>query len=69
MNLKHLALAAALLALPASTAFAQTTHAERHHIAARKTDQQKRIAQGVHSGQLTPHETGRLEHQEAWHQP
>ena len=65
MNFKHLALAAALVALPCTSAFAQTTRAERHHIAARKTDQQKRIAQGVRSGQLTPRETGRLEHQEA----
>jgi hypothetical protein len=65
MNIKHLALAAALIALPCTSALAQTTHAERHHIAARKSDQQRRIAQGDRSGQLTPHETGRLEHQEA----
>lgn len=31
----------------------------------RKTDQQQRIAQGVRSGQLTPHETAHLERREA----
>ena len=33
-------------------------------IAQRKVNQQKRIAQGVKSGQLTPAETAHLEHQE-----
>ena len=37
---------------------------ERHHINARKGDQQGRIAQGVKSGQLTAGETAKLEHQE-----
>jgi len=31
----------------------------------RKENQQKRIAQGVKSGSLTPHETARLENQES----
>ena len=31
----------------------------------RKQNQQKRIAQGVKSGQLTPHETARIEHNES----
>jgi hypothetical protein len=31
----------------------------------RKENQQKRIAQGVQSGSLTPRETARLEHKEA----
>lgn len=65
MNIKTLLLAASLVAIPATNVFAQTTYSERHHIAARKGDQQARIAQGVHSGQLTPHETAHLEHQEA----
>lgn len=65
MNIKHVILAAAIVAIPASSAFAQTTYNERHHIAARKGDQQARIGQGVRSGQLTPHETAHLEHQEA----
>ena len=65
MNLKYILLAASLIAVPASTALAQTTRSERHHIAARKENQQDRIAQGVKSGQLTPRETGRLERQEA----
>jgi len=32
---------------------------------ARQERQQDRIAQGVHSGELTPHETSHIEHQEA----
>lgn len=64
MKLTYLALAAALVAVPA-TSFAQTTYAQRHHIAARKANQQARIAQGVRSGQLTPRETSHLEHQES----
>jgi len=32
---------------------------------ARQVRQQDRIAQGVHSGELTPHETAHIEHQEA----
>jgi len=65
MNIKTLLLASTLVALPVSSAFAQTTYNQRHHIAARKGDQQGRIAQGARSGQLTPHETAHLEHQEA----
>jgi len=66
MKITHLLLAASLVALPATSAFAQrSTYKQRHSIAARKTDQQGRIAQGVKSGQLTPHETAHLEHQEA----
>lgn len=61
MRLTYVALAAALIAIPVST-FAQTTRSQRHHIAARKENQQDRIAQGVKSGQLTPHETANLEH-------
>ncbi len=34
-------------------------------VAARQREQQRRIAQGVQSGQLTPRETARLENQEA----
>ena len=64
MKLTTLALAVALVAVPASS-FAQTTYTHRHHIAERKTNQQARIAQGDRSGQLTPHETSHLEHHEA----
>jgi hypothetical protein len=64
MNIKHLALAAALVAMPATTLVAQSTYNQRHHIAARKGDQQARINQGARSGQLTPRETAHLEHQE-----
>jgi len=71
MKLSHFALAAALVlapaallaqnsapTLPPSEATAKTIHN-------RRIDQQKRIAQGVNSGQLTAGETSRLEHQEA----
>jgi hypothetical protein len=46
MKLTYGFLAGALIAVPASS-FAQTTRAERHHINARKENQQDRIAQGV----------------------
>jgi hypothetical protein len=64
MNIKHILLAASLVALPASAALAQTTGYERHHINSRKENQQDRVAQGVRSGELRPGETARLEHQE-----
>ncbi len=63
MNLKTLLLSATLVALPFS-ALAQTTYSQRHDINARKANQQSRIHQGARSGQLTPHETAHLEHQE-----
>lgn len=50
--------AAALIALCAPLTFAQ-------NINQRKVNQQDRIANGVKSGQLTPRETGHLEHQQA----
>ena len=66
MHVKHILLAVSLVVLPVSSAFAQkTTKFERHHINARKENQQDRIAQGVKSGQLTPSETAKLEKQEA----
>ena len=55
MSNAFLAVALAALALPAT---AQTIHQ-------RKVNQQKRIAQGVRSGQLTPKETARVERREA----
>ncbi len=42
----------------AGTMSAQTVYQREQH-------QQDRIAQGVRSGELTPHETARLEHREA----
>lgn len=66
-HLCHIACSVALLALPLAVtgaAGAQTTKPERHHIAQRKVDQQRRIGQGVRSGQLTPGETKHLEGQE-----
>lgn len=58
-SIKTVILSAALaaLALPLG-AQAATIHQ-------RKVHQQKRIAQGVKSGQMTPHETAHVEHQEA----
>ncbi len=50
--------AAALIALGAPLTFAQNIHQ-------RKVNQQRRIANGVKSGQLTPGETARLERQQA----
>lgn len=49
--------AAALLAFTVTPALAQ-------NIQQRKTNQQDRIANGVKSGQLTPHETAKLERQQ-----
>lgn len=49
--------AAALIAFSVSPALAQNIHQ-------RKVNQQDRIANGVKSGQLTPHETARLERQQ-----
>ncbi|HEY1809525.1 MAG TPA: hypothetical protein VGG42_13240 [Acidobacteriaceae bacterium] len=53
--------ATAVLALSATFASAQAAPV----IHQRKGNQQARIAQGVHSGQLTPGETRRLEGREA----
>ena len=63
MKAINVVLATVLVALPAA-GFAQTTKHERHHINARKENQQDRVAQGVKSGQLTAGETAKLEHQE-----
>ncbi len=52
-------LTGALLAGTATMAFGD------EKIKDRKQNQQKRIAQGVKSGQLTPRETGRIEHNES----
>ena len=53
----------ALLLGCATTSFADD--AKEGRIKERKENQQKRIAQGVKSGQLTPKETARIEHNEA----
>lgn len=50
-------------ALIASTAYAETTWDPGIH--SRMINQQKRIRQGVNSGELTPGETGRLQAREA----
>lgn len=71
MNLKNFALVATLglapLAVFAQTPASPTAAPVKHDydINQRKENQQDRIAQGVKSGQLSPSETSRLEHQEA----
>jgi hypothetical protein len=57
---------AAILAAPALMVAQTPTPGKNdyYNINQRKGDQQQRIAQGIHSGQLTAGETGRLEHQE-----
>jgi hypothetical protein len=68
MNLTKLALIASLALAPAAILAQTTTPTPGQHdynINQRKENQQDRIAQGVKSGQLTPGETSRLEHQEA----
>jgi gas vesicle protein len=57
-------LSGALLAGTAATSFAQDPPKETK-IKERKENQQKRIANGVKSGQLTPHETARIENNES----
>jgi hypothetical protein len=47
------------------TGAATMSFAAEGKIQQRKENQQKRIAQGVKSGSLTPHETSHLENQEA----
>lgn len=72
MKLRTLILSSALFVAPL-TLIAQTTPPTPppakaptgKQIAERKTDQQERIGQGLKTGQLTPREAGRLEHQEA----
>jgi hypothetical protein len=67
MKLARLALICPLILAPASI-FAQATPTpgkNDYNVNQRKENQQDRIAQGVKSGQLTPRETSRLEHQEA----
>ncbi len=69
MNVKCLLLAAAVTLTPC-VLFAQTTPTPTpgkndYNINQRKADQQDRIANGMKSGQLTPGESSKLEHQEA----
>ncbi|HEY9106947.1 MAG TPA: hypothetical protein VIN58_09735 [Roseateles sp.] len=52
----------ALLALTGASAFAQTN---TPRVDQREANQQARIAQGAASGSLTPHETQRLEKEQA----
>jgi hypothetical protein len=60
---KMMVMTAAVLLSAAGLAGAQNLPGQT--IQQRKGNQQHRIAQGIQSGQLTPHEAGRLEHQQA----
>jgi uncharacterized membrane protein YebE (DUF533 family) len=62
-NYKTSIAALALAALPA-LAFAQATPATPR-IDQRQANQERRIEQGVRSGELTPHEAGKLERGQA----
>lgn len=53
------------LALSTIMAFALAGGVYAQEIKAREENQQDRIAQGVKSGELTPHETAKLENQES----
>jgi len=68
MQLKNIALIAALALAPLAM-YAQdatpTPGKNDYNINQRKVDQQKRIANGVRSGELNAGETSHLEHQEA----
>lgn len=66
MKLSYLALSAALVLAPATllAQTAPTAPVTGKTIAERKVDQQQRIVQGVHSGQLTRSETRHLETRE-----
>ncbi|MBS1855625.1 MAG: hypothetical protein JST11_09695 [Acidobacteria bacterium] len=60
------AIIGAAMLVPAG--YAQTAPAPDHKegkVRQREENQQKRVAQGVASGQLTPKETARIEHNEA----
>ena len=65
MNVTRLALAATFILSPVAILAQATTAPTSATINQRKENQQDRIAQGVKSGQLTPGETAKLEHQEA----
>jgi hypothetical protein len=60
------AMLALAVTLSPAALFAQTPTpgANNYDINQRKADQQARIAQGVHSGELTHGETAHIEHQE-----
>jgi hypothetical protein len=55
----------AALLMPVVHAQTQAAPERERRVQARKEEQQKRIAQGVASGQLTAGETAHLEHREA----
>ncbi len=54
MNLKSFVIAASLVAVPETSALAQTTYHQRHSINQRSANQQARINKGVADGQITP---------------
>jgi hypothetical protein len=62
--MKRTAILSTALLFATSLAAAAQAPAQHETIHQRKVNQQRRIVQGDRSGQLTPRETGRLEHQE-----
>lgn len=62
--MKIASIAAAALLVASTAAMAQTPESNQT-IRDRKYNQQQRIGNGVSTGQLTPHETRHLEHQQA----
>lgn len=62
MNAARMLTVAALCTVLSGAGIAQVTGKT---VQQRKNHQQQRIAQGVHTGQLTPHETANLERREA----
>ena len=66
MKIMTIFLTAVLVALPVTSAVAQTTtDAQRHSIDARENNQQARIAHGVKDGQITPKGAAAAEHRQA----
>ncbi len=66
MKLSTLIVAASILTLPITGAFAQsTTYHQRHSIRARQSRQQARITHGVRDGQITPNGAAHAERNQA----
>jgi hypothetical protein len=65
MNFKSIVIAASLIAIPATSALAQTTYKQRHSINQRSANQQARINKGVADGQITPRGAARADANQA----
>ncbi len=65
MLMKKIIFGVTVMALSAGAAMAQTTYGQRHSIRARQANQQRRIDQGVRSGQITPQGAAAAERNQA----